>query len=211
MKLVTGEVPSIVVFINYFNPNVQKNIFLCQLQLFPGGNPPKTIRLRNRSGAQIQDWTYQNHAQVSAQVLMGAALLRKYRNGTVSTDYPTPTLVRGCCLLFERDLVGSWFVGWGCTCYLCWFPLPIRYAVAYYDASIPPPLPRASAGLWTGCSGSPGTPRTTTPTMTTAAPGGTWTFPLCTATSTSFWHFGDHFSRISSSTPLHMRRAVCSE
>ena len=54
----------------------------------------------HHSGAQIQDWTYKNHAQVSAQVLMGAGLLRKYRNGTVSTNYPTPTLVRLLCACF---------------------------------------------------------------------------------------------------------------
>ena len=66
----------------------------------------------HHSGAQIQDWTYKNHAQVSAQVLMGAGLLRKYRNGTVSTNYPTPTLVRLLCACFSGGSLGCGLATW---------------------------------------------------------------------------------------------------
>eukprot|EP00040_Diaphanoeca_grandis_P039817 m.260239 g.260239 ORF g.260239 m.260239 type:complete len:540 (+) comp39528_c0_seq1:66-1685(+) len=46
-------------------------------------------------GAQIQDWTFSNHQGISAQILMGSALLRKYRNGSAATTYPVPTMALG--------------------------------------------------------------------------------------------------------------------
>mmetsp|Transcript_29902 Transcript_29902/g.58622 ORF Transcript_29902/g.58622 Transcript_29902/m.58622 type:complete len:533 (-) Transcript_29902:194-1792(-) len=42
-------------------------------------------------GAMLQDYVFKCK-DCAAQVLMGAGLLRKYRNGTASTTYPVPTL-----------------------------------------------------------------------------------------------------------------------
>lgn len=79
-------------------PSASSGIARALKSLNAAGMPPNTkIVMAGHSlgGAQVQDWTFSNAEQVSLQVLMGAGLLRKYRNGTTSTKYPVPTLGLG--------------------------------------------------------------------------------------------------------------------
>lgn len=54
---------------------------------------PLLVAAHSLGGVMLQDWTYSNHEQVSAQLLTGSTLLRKYRNGTAADTYPVPTLM----------------------------------------------------------------------------------------------------------------------
>lgn len=58
----------------------------------PTGSP-LVVAGHSLGGAMLQDWTYKNKDKVQAQVLMGATLLRKYRNGTMCDTYPIPTMM----------------------------------------------------------------------------------------------------------------------
>lgn len=54
---------------------------------------PVAVAAHSLGGVMLQDWTYKNHEQVVAQLLMGSTLLRKYRNGSVADNYPVPTMM----------------------------------------------------------------------------------------------------------------------
>jgi len=54
---------------------------------------PVVYLAHSLGGVFTQDYVFKNKEKISAQILMGATLLRKYRNGSTSKTFPVPTLM----------------------------------------------------------------------------------------------------------------------